>query len=89
MIGDAKVISVDGKTTELTKDVLKTQSVWVVSKETKREGVADYIFIGDKLGDVASDAAKALHGSDLGAITLTDADLDDVKAAAVKKAESI
>ena len=88
-IGDAKVISVDGKTTELTKDVLKTQSVWVVSKETKREGVADYIFIGDKLGDVASDAAKALHGSDLGAITLTDADLDDVKAAAVKKAESI
>ena len=88
-IGDAKVISVDGKTTELTKDVLKTQSVWVVSKETKREGVADYIFIGDKLGDVASDAAKALRGSDLGAITLTDADLDDVKAAAVKKAESI
>ena len=88
-IGDAKVISVDGKTTELTKDVLKTQSVWVVSKETKREGVADYIFIGDKLGDVASDAAKALKGTDLGDIVLTDATLDTMKAAAVKKAESI
>ena len=88
-IGDAKVISVDGKTTELTKDVLKTQSVWVVSKETKREGVADYIFIGDKLGDVASDAAKALEGADLGDIVLTDATLDTMKAAAVKKAESI
>ena len=51
-IDDAKVISVDGSVDKLTSSVVKDNSVWVVSKETKREGVADYIFVGyEKLSE--------------------------------------
>ena len=74
-ITDAKVISVDGKTTELTKDVLKTEGVWVVSKETKREGTALYIFVGTKLKsdaglDVAIKATDKLTGAEQGTVTV-------------------
>ena len=74
-ITGAKVISVDGKTTELTKDVLKTEGVWVVSKETKREGTALYIFVGTKLKsdaglDVAIKATDKLTGAEQGTVTV-------------------
>ena len=74
-ITGATVISVDGKTTELTKDVLKTEGVWVVSKETKREGTALYIFVGTKLKsdaglDVAIKATDKLTGAEQGTVTV-------------------
>ena len=51
---DAKIITWDGdEVTSITKAVLEDYGVWAVSKDTKYEGFATVIYLGNKLGDSA------------------------------------
>ena len=51
---DAKIITWDGtEVTAITKAVLEDYGVWAVSKDTKYEGFATVIYLGNKLGDSA------------------------------------
>ena len=53
-LDDAKIITWDGdEVTSITKAVLEDYGVWAVSKDTKYEGFATVIYLGNKLGDSA------------------------------------
>ena len=62
-LDDAKIITWDGdEVTSITKAVLEDYGVWAVSKDTKYEGFATVIYLGNKLGDSA-DATVYVNGT--------------------------